>query len=142
MKPVEIYTSPLCGYCHMAKRLPNYIHKGAKRVFWAPVQAVDALLKNQHSEIALSRASSSDVGIFDPVKLEKARKFARFVPAGTKTGSALRTVLTGAVSLHLIHDMFVRNFKATAANFCNADTTKQLNELYLRTHSTFPAQTR
>jgi len=21
MKPVEIYTSPLCGYCHMAKRL-------------------------------------------------------------------------------------------------------------------------
>ncbi|WP_278044292.1 glutaredoxin 3 [Pseudaestuariivita atlantica] len=20
-KPVEIYTSPLCGYCHMAKRL-------------------------------------------------------------------------------------------------------------------------
>ena len=23
MKPVEIYTSPLCGYCHMAKRLLN-----------------------------------------------------------------------------------------------------------------------
>lgn len=21
MKPVEIYTSPTCGYCHMAKRL-------------------------------------------------------------------------------------------------------------------------
>ena len=21
MKPVEIYTSPLCGYCHAAKRL-------------------------------------------------------------------------------------------------------------------------
>lgn len=21
MKPVEIYSSPLCGYCHMAKRL-------------------------------------------------------------------------------------------------------------------------
>lgn len=26
MKPVEIYTSPLCGYCHAAKRLLN--HKG------------------------------------------------------------------------------------------------------------------
>ena len=23
MKPVEIYTSPLCGFCHMAKRLLN-----------------------------------------------------------------------------------------------------------------------
>lgn len=23
MKSVEIYTSPLCGYCHMAKRLLN-----------------------------------------------------------------------------------------------------------------------
>jgi glutaredoxin 3 len=23
MKPVEIYTSPLCGYCHMAKNLLN-----------------------------------------------------------------------------------------------------------------------
>lgn len=27
MKPVEIYTSPLCGYCHAAKRLLN--QKGA-----------------------------------------------------------------------------------------------------------------
>lgn len=23
MKPVEIYTSPMCGYCHAAKRLLN-----------------------------------------------------------------------------------------------------------------------
>lgn len=23
MQPVEIYTSPLCGFCHMAKRLLN-----------------------------------------------------------------------------------------------------------------------
>ena len=23
MQPVEIYTSPLCGYCHAAKRLLN-----------------------------------------------------------------------------------------------------------------------
>ncbi|WP_417678079.1 glutaredoxin 3 [Pseudodonghicola sp.] len=23
MKPVEIYTSPICGYCHAAKRLLN-----------------------------------------------------------------------------------------------------------------------
>jgi glutaredoxin 3 len=28
MKPVEIYTSPLCGYCHAAKRLLTA--KGAK----------------------------------------------------------------------------------------------------------------
>ena len=27
MKPVEIYTSPLCGFCHAAKRLLN--EKGA-----------------------------------------------------------------------------------------------------------------
>ena len=27
MKPVEIYTSPLCGFCHAAKRLLN--QKGA-----------------------------------------------------------------------------------------------------------------
>ena len=23
MKPVEIYTTPICGFCHMAKRLLN-----------------------------------------------------------------------------------------------------------------------
>ncbi|NNK15370.1 MAG: glutaredoxin 3 [Sulfitobacter sp.] len=28
MKPVEIYTSPLCGFCHAAKRLLN--SKGVK----------------------------------------------------------------------------------------------------------------
>lgn len=27
MKPIEIYTSPLCGFCHAAKRLLN--QKGA-----------------------------------------------------------------------------------------------------------------
>ena len=114
----------------MSKRLPNYIHRGAKHVFWAPVRTVNTLLKNRYSEMALSRETSASIGIFDPDRLEKARKLNRFVPSGTRVGSALRTVLTCAVSMHMIHDMFARNFSATAANFCEADTTKELDALY------------
>jgi len=32
--------------------------------------------------------------------------------------------------MHMIYDMFARNFSATAANFCEADTTKELDALY------------
>lgn len=35
MKPVEIYTSPLCGFCHRAKRLLN-----AKGVNFAEVDVL------------------------------------------------------------------------------------------------------
>jgi len=49
MKPVEIYTSPLCGFCHAAKRL-----LGQKGVDYAEV---DVLANPDRKSEMIARAS-------------------------------------------------------------------------------------
>lgn len=49
MKPVEIYTSPLCGFCHAAKRLLN--EKGVN------FQEVDVLSQPERKAEMIQRAN-------------------------------------------------------------------------------------
>lgn len=49
MKPVEIYTSPLCGFCHAAKRLLN--QKGVS------FSEVDVLVDPSRKPEMIERAS-------------------------------------------------------------------------------------
>lgn len=49
MKPVEIYTSPLCGFCHAAKRLLN--EKGVN------FSEIDVLSKPERKAELISRAN-------------------------------------------------------------------------------------
>ncbi|SCZ72267.1 glutaredoxin 3 [Epibacterium ulvae] len=49
MKPVEIYTSPLCGYCHAAKRLLK--QKGVK------FAEVDVLRSPKRKQEMIQRAN-------------------------------------------------------------------------------------
>lgn len=49
MKPVEIYTSPLCGFCHAAKRLLN-----AKGVTFTEV---DVLVNPERKAEMIQRAN-------------------------------------------------------------------------------------
>lgn len=49
MKPVEIYTSPLCGFCHAAKRLLN--EKGVS------FQEVDVLSEPTRKAEMIQRAN-------------------------------------------------------------------------------------
>ena len=116
----------------MSQRLPNYVHQGAKRVFWAPVAAVDTLMQNSFCEMALSPDLVRDVGVFEPSRVALAQKLIRVFPANSKLGGGLRTVLTLAASLHLVNDMFVRNFPKSALNFCNSETSRALEALAAR----------
>ncbi|MEM7425827.1 MAG: asparagine synthase (glutamine-hydrolyzing) [Pseudomonadota bacterium] len=116
----------------MAARLPNYIHQGAKKVFWAPVNALDQVLGSAACELALSREAVWDAGYFDPGRLNLLRLAAKITPPRTQAGMALRTILTCAASLHLIHDMFAVNFAASAANFMPSSARRQVEELSWR----------
>ena len=49
MKPVEIYTSPLCGFCHAAKRLLN--QKGVS------FQEIDVLSEPNRKAEMMQRAN-------------------------------------------------------------------------------------
>lgn len=116
----------------MANRLPNYVHQGPKRVFWAPVSAVDTLMQNSFCEVALNSDSVRDVGVFEPSRLDLAKKLIRVFPAKSKVGTGLRTMLTCAASLHLVNDMFVRNFYKNAQNFCKSETQRKIDRLAAR----------
>ncbi len=116
----------------MANRLPNYVHQGPKRVFWAPVSAVDTLMQNSFCEMALSPDAVRDVGVFDPSRLALAKKLTRIFPANSKIGTGLRTILTCAASLHIVNDMFVRNFPKAAQNFRTSETRRTLDALAAR----------
>ncbi len=119
----------------MVGRLPDYVHQSTKRVLQAPTNAVDALLENRFSALALSLEASDNAGIFDAGRLKKARNLARFIPACTRAGSNLRTVLTCAVSVNMIHEMFVRKFSISAMNFRKVETEQKLEALLMRTDS-------
>ncbi|MEM8686290.1 MAG: asparagine synthase (glutamine-hydrolyzing) [Pseudomonadota bacterium] len=113
----------------MANRLPNYVHQGPKRMFWAPVAAVDTLMENSFCEIALSPEAVREAGVFNPSRVALAKKLIRVFPANSKLGSALRTALTLAASLHMVNDMFVRNFPKSAQNFRNLEVNRTLDKL-------------
>lgn len=49
MKPVEIYTSPLCGFCHAAKRLLN--QKGVE------FSEIDVLMQPGRKQEMIARAN-------------------------------------------------------------------------------------
>ena len=85
MKPVEIYTSPLCGYCHAAKRLLN-----EKNVNFSEI---DVLSQPERKAEMISRANGrrtvpqifvgdTHVGGFDDLNaLERAGKLAALLAA-------------------------------------------------------------
>ncbi len=113
----------------MAGRLPKYIHEGPKRVFWAPVHVVDRVLESAFCELALSKQAVREAGVFDPGRLKLLKFAAKAVPARTRAGMALRTILTCAVSFHLVHDMFAANFATASTNFLPSDARRQLERL-------------
>ncbi len=116
----------------MANRLPNYVSQGPKRVFWAPVSAVDTLLQNSFCQNALNSDTVRDVGVFEPSRLALAKNLIRLFPASSKVGFGLRSMLTCAISLHLVHDMFVRNFAKSSQNFRSSPATRNLERLAAR----------
>ena len=68
MQPVEIYTSPLCGFCHAAKRLLN-----EKGVSFAEV---DVLAQPERKSEMIERANGGRTvgGCDDLYALERAGK--------------------------------------------------------------------
>ena len=58
MKPVEIYTSPLCGFCHAAKRLLN--QKGVEFSeidIWADPSRKSEMMQRAHCSLATVRTA-------------------------------------------------------------------------------------
>ena len=60
MPKIEIYTSPLCGYCHMAKRLLNQ-----KDVEFEEINVMGNLIKRSQMKKRAQRTSVPQIFIDD-----------------------------------------------------------------------------
>ncbi|WP_137701007.1 glutaredoxin 3 [Marimonas lutisalis] len=78
MKPVEIYTSPLCGFCHAAKRLLN--QKGVEFSeidIWADPSRKSEMMQRAHGRHTVPQIFVGEThvgGCDDLYDLERAGK--------------------------------------------------------------------
>ncbi len=94
--------------------LPKAVTRPAKKIFWSPARKESALLQSAACADYLTRAVTKDVGVFDPGRLSAARAMVRIIPASTKLGGALHSLLITAAAIHILSDLFVTGFRSNA----------------------------
>ena len=86
-----------------------------KKVFLAPSGESLGLDKsNPHLEPYFDPSLIREAGIFDPTMLNLVRHGSRLLPRGSNARSLCEGMVTFALSLHILHDLFCRNFAASA----------------------------
>jgi asparagine synthase (glutamine-hydrolysing) len=91
-----------------AQRLPQQTIAKRKKLFLAPPAALDEILRSEWVPHLLSREVTDSVGVFEWKKLVWLRAASRVVPAHSGAGSAMRALLIFIISLHGLHDMFIK----------------------------------
>lgn len=111
----------------MAKRLPRYVCEAAEQRFAVPPETTGSLLDLTLCKLALSKSAVDDAGVFRAERLEQLVKVMKFIPAGTRLGQELRSVLALAVSVQFLHELFAASFMASASNFMSSASRKRLD---------------
>ncbi len=102
--------------------VPEAVRKRRKKLFLAP-SAESLGLDQPRSELIntyLTPERIRDAGIFDDRALKPVLYGIRYLPKGSYYHTLLEGIGMGALSLHVLHDLFCRNLKSSAAHF--ADT--------------------
>ncbi len=101
----------------MADQLPQAAAT-AKKPFMAP-SAENVGLFAGHPDIApyLRADRARRAGIFDPLMLTLLRHAVRFLPPGTQQRGLLEALLIVALSVHVLHDLFVERFEDSLRRF-------------------------
>lgn len=90
-----------------SERLPPEALTSRKKIFLAPPNGVDEILKSDWARHLLSRAVTETVAVFDWRRLEYLRIALKAMPAHSGVGSALRSLMTLIISVHALHHLFV-----------------------------------
>ena len=101
----------------LAGRLPEATVSGHTRLFRTPPRLNDRILTCEEFRHYLSGRVSGDVGLFSPRRVALARAALRVVPRSTWQGSGLRTMLMSVLSVHMLHDLYVRRFSESIGRF-------------------------
>ena len=113
----------------MADLLPENSVWRPKHVFLAP--ASQTLGLEGHSPVwgrYFSRRFVGEVGIFDANRLSFIRRALRCLPANSVYHHVLEGALVMVLSLHVIYDLFCRNFTEFAGSFSRSGLSYSLDE--------------
>ena len=98
-------------------RLPETVLQGHTKLFWTPTAREKAVLRSPLMRHYLSSSVTRDVGVFHPSRISMAHKVLRIMPAGSKTAAVTCSLLMSAASLHMLHDMYEKNFQDAYKRF-------------------------
>ncbi len=100
-----------------------------KKMFLAPsLETLGLDERNPLFENYFSPSFVREVGIFDPIRLNLVRRAVRCLPKHSYYHIILESLLVFALSLHLIYDLFCRNFPKFAEQFSRPALTYDLRE--------------
>lgn len=98
------------GQSHPAYRVP-------KRAFFSPAATLD--LRNRESPLNryLDRRVTEECGIFHPARLRTLKQALPFLRKGSNHRARCEGLLTFAISVHALHELFCGNFKGSMTRF-------------------------
>lgn len=101
----------------LAKRSQEGHANRYKRMFVAPGSTVRGLFEGPFADKWLSAAATRATGVFDPKWVYFARKTFPFLPSGHGMKQLLERFLLTVLSVHILDELFVKNFEANAEKF-------------------------
>ncbi len=113
----------------LAGRLPEAAVSGHTRLFRTPPRLNDRILTSEESRHYLSGRVSGEVGLFSPRRVALARAALRVVPRSTWQGAGLRTMLMSVLSVHMLHDLYVKRFAESIGRFSSRRRCWSLSDL-------------
>lgn len=105
------------------------VSQARKKMFLAPsLESLGLDERNPIFENYFSPSFVREVGIFDPVRLNLVRRAVRCLPRRSYYHKIFEGVLVFALSLHVIYDLFCRNFPKFAEQFSRPALAYDLRE--------------
>lgn len=112
----------------MAGLVPEPVRERPKKLFLAP--STESLGLDRPGSPLLNTYLTPDrirdVGIFDPVQVKLILYGVRFLPTGSYYQVLCEAIAMAALSLHILHDLFCRDFRSSAVRFSRSDLDYQL----------------
>lgn len=112
----------------MTGLVPEAVRVRPKKLFLAPSAESLGLDRPGNPLIATYLAPDRirEVGIFDPLRLKGILQGVRFLPKGSHYQVLCEMLTMGALSLHILHELFCRDFRGSAERFSKSDLDYRL----------------
>ena len=101
----------------MNDRLPRHAINNHTKLFWTPVRREIEVLKSEVCKPYLTRKATRNAGLFHPGRIAMARHAVGLLPAGSRAGATLTTLLMTVASLHMLQELFVERFDNSRQRF-------------------------